>query len=77
MNRRHETCNREVLVQQIQLLEGDFTALNLLRFPLGLTSTSGFSVSFQIMLSILESEPLITTQQDKDENDESEWTVVK
>ena len=76
MNRRHETCNREVLVQQIQLLEGDFTALNLLRFPLGLTSTSGFSVSFQIMLSILESEPLIT-QQDKDENDESEWTVVK
>ena len=77
MNRRHETCNREVLVQQIQLLEGDFTALNLLRFPLGLTSTSGFSVSFQIMPSILESEPLKTTQQDKDENDEREWTVVK
>ena len=44
------------------LLEGDFAALSLLRFPLGLTSKSGFSVSFQIMPSILESESLKTTQ---------------
>ena len=34
----------------------DFAALSLLRFPLELTSKSGFSVSFQIMPSILESE---------------------
>ena len=47
-------CNREVLVQQIHLLEGDFAALSLLRFPrpLGLTSKSDFSVSFQLMPSI-------------------------
>ena len=71
-------CHREVLLQQIHLLEGDFAALNLLRFPLELTSKSGFSVSFQIMPSILGIEPLKTTQLDKDENDEErEWTVVK
>jgi len=78
MNRRHETCHREVLLQQIHLLEGDFAALSLLMFPLELTSKSGFSVSFQIIPSILESEPLKTTQRDKDENDEErEWTVMK
>jgi len=61
---------------QLHLLEGDFAALSLLRFHLELTSKSGFSVSFQIMPSFLESDALKTTQQDKDENDEREWTVV-
>ena len=40
MNGRHETCNKEVLVQQIYQLEGDFAALSLLRFPLGVASNT-------------------------------------